>query len=125
MPSVNLLCSCPFARDLSDVSSRIEKAITGLTLTERESSNYVDERYFAGDLESLSITVAFADEIDHPDLPYWICIASNAFAEQKLVEVVDAIVRDRLIPLGFVAARFLAFGRLEEQRIDYKTSLQT
>jgi hypothetical protein len=119
MPIISLLCAYPSVNDPAHLSRRAEEALDGLALAERESSNYVEGRYFSGRYRQVSIELALSDTIEHDDLPYWIAIASYEMSEDKLAAFADTLVREKLLPHGFKVARFINFGRFDEQRLDY------
>ena len=119
MAIVNLLAAYPNANNLACISDRLSEAFGGLQLEERESSNYIGGQYYFGRMGAVEIVVALSDESDHDDLPYWIVLSSNEATDGELVVFADAVTRDKLIPIGFSVARFISFGRKEEQRIDY------
>lgn len=119
MTVVNLLSAYPSVNDLAHLSRRIEQVLDGVKFEERESSNYIDGRYYSGDYDNVRIVVALSDETDHDDLPFWIALSSNQMDEGSLVAFTNNIVEENLLPQGFKVARFASFGRVDEQRIDY------
>ncbi len=119
MKIVNLLFAYPKANDLAHLSRKVGEALGGLDLEERESSNYVDGRYFAGSIENIRIVLALSDETDHDDLPYWLALSSNEMPEVEIIAFADMISEEKLLPNGFCVSRFVYFARQDEQRIDY------
>lgn len=119
MAIVNLLSAYPSVNDLAHLSRQIEHALDGVEFEERESSNYIDGRYYSGNCDNVRIVVALSDETDHDDLPYWITLSSNEMDEGNLIAFANNIVKGNLLPYGFKVARFASFGRVDEQRIDY------
>lgn len=93
-------------------------AIGAETYEERESSNYVDGRYFKGTSGTTSATVSMAEEVDHADLPIWVQFIDDTVDEASLSQAVTSVIQTKLLPSGFKCARMLNFGRKDEQRID-------
>lgn len=119
MKTVNLLLGYPVANDLAVLAHRVSQVMNNIEFEERESSNYVDGRYFSGHADRIRVIVALSDEPDHGDLPYWIALSSTELSEHDIVAFADVTAKEKLIPNGFRVARFVSFGRLDEQRIDY------
>jgi hypothetical protein len=119
MNAVNFLFSYPAVNDLSSLSRLIKQLLGDIEFEERESSNYVDGRYFSGHLGSIRVVLALSDESDHDDMTYWIAFKSDEIGEEDLITFTDTIVKEKLLPLKFRIARFESFGRVDEQRINY------
>jgi hypothetical protein len=118
MNIVNFLFAYPAVNDLSSLSRLIKQALGDIEFEERESSNYVDGRYFSGHIGSITVVLALSDETDHDDLTYWIAFKSDEVAEEELITLTDAIMKEKLLPLNFKIARFESFGRVDERRIN-------
>ncbi len=128
MMQVHLLLAHPSVSDLDEFLARISKVLGWPDLEERESSNYLEDRYFRGVVDGLEVMVCYAgslvsgnisdpDNDEQKDLPYWVELKSDLLSEPELIEAADAIVKMMLLPDGFLAAR-LILGR-EDRRIDY------
>ena len=119
MNIVNLLSAFPSANNLADLSQKLDSVLGGMELEERESSNYVGGRYYSGHIGNIRMILALSDETDHDDLPYWIALSSNETTEDELITFADEMATARLLPAGLRVARFVSFGRVDEQRINY------
>lgn len=118
MASVNLLAAFGNDVDVETFAMTFFPAIGAENYEERESSNYIDGRYFKGVTGTTLATVSMAEEMDHSDLPVWVQFTDDALNEASLNEVVISIIQTKLLPSGFKCARMLNFGRGNEQRID-------
>ena len=119
MQYVNLLGAHGNQADFDSFAREFFLVIGVSEYGERESSNFVDGRYFKGTNNNLDFTISRSDEEEHADLPYWVQIAADMLTAEALVEVVDSIIRNKTVPAGFHFARMVNFGRRDEQRIDY------
>lgn len=120
MPRVNLLCAYAGTADLGEFAQAFFKFADIKEGQKRESSNYVDSRYYRGYAYGAELTVSLADEEGNDDLPFWVQIATTSHHAADVLEgLVDCLVRERLLPAGFHVARMMNFGRQDEHRIDY------
>ena len=119
MQCIDLLSSNKEASDLTSFAERLFLALNVHSYEERESSNYVNGHYFRGYIDALSFVVAIADDEGNEDLPYRIHVDAQDVIKQNLSEIVDRIVRERMLTSGFQVARMVNFGRKDEQRLDY------
>lgn len=90
---------------------------------ERESSSYVEGRYFKGSRDGVEFTVALSDMEGDEDLPMWVQVAGNMDADGALDDAVSRVVRERILAAGFRVARMVNFGRRDEQRIEFLQTL--
>lgn len=119
MNYVNLLGALPGNDELDTFAKKFFDAFDVLVFEERESSNYVDGRYFKGRNGDLIFTISLSEEEDHTDLPYWVQVASEAIDKDTLLSTVDNVVHAKILPAGFRFARMINFGKHDEQRLDY------
>lgn len=118
MKYFDLLCSSNISQTLDDFAAIFFKAMDNDNYEERESSNYVDGRYFIGHVLSQKTIVALIDEEGFDDLMYWIfieCKSDDALSNQLL----DSIVKEKLLPLGFQVAKIENFGKKNMVRTNY------
>ena len=97
-----------------DAADAIFSALGAVNPHERVSSNYVEGRYFQGELAGVTIEVSVGDS-DYSDLPIWIVFNGNDRA--KVEGVVNASAND-LKRARFQLARLDNFGRGDEVRVD-------
>lgn len=119
MRYVNLLCAHLGTTGLSEFAEAFFKAAGIVDGQERESSNYVEGRYFKGSREGAEFTVSLSDEEGNEDLPFWVQVAADVSADGFLEDAVSRVVQERLVVEGFRVARMVDFGKRGEQRIDY------
>lgn len=86
---------------------------------ERESSNYVEGRYYKGRNGTLNLTISLSDEDGHKDLPCWIHVTADMQTPEALAEVVKRTIGERVLPAGFRLAQMINLGRQDEIRFDY------
>jgi hypothetical protein len=116
---VNLLCAHAAKPSLREFAEAFFDAAGIVDGQERESSNYVEGRYFKGSRDGAEFTVALSDEEGNEDLPVWVQVAAHLDADGALDDAVSRVVRERLLAAGFRMARMVNFGKRDEQRIDY------
>lgn len=100
--------------------ARITFSIMGVSsFEERESSNYVDGRYFKGVLPDLLFKIALSDEAGLEDMKFWVSIQdSGRFAtESDFCRTMDSLLGVRLIKEGFRVVRVADFGGPKARRI--------
>jgi hypothetical protein len=104
-----------FVRDL-------EKSIGCLPWEERESSNYVEGRYFRGLSLGLEVTVAVADSNEFKNYDFWLYFEPEIdcrIDQQFLAGLSDCVAR-RLVISDYEVFRPLNFGRLGNGGILYR-----
>jgi hypothetical protein len=89
-------------------------------IEERESSNYVNGRYFKGQLGNFHIIVSLADFVGNEDLPFWVHIKCDDSDHNALTSMINEIICNKAIPEGFQLAQMVNFGTRYERRIDYQ-----
>lgn len=115
MNRIHLFVDLPGESRLEAVADVLAESLNMPRLAERESSHYLEGRYFKGEHQGLDIEVSLCDPV-WSNLRYRLHITSNAAdAGQK----VDEIVRQKLMPTGFICQKAINFGRLDQQVIDY------
>lgn len=113
MEQVDLIAGCDSAEDLGAFAAAFFDALDVEIHEERESENYTGGSYFVGKREGLEFNIAISDDLRHGDMPYWIEVSAAS------VSVIDAQVRERLLPRGFRVARVFNFGEAAENRVVY------
>lgn len=119
MQYVNLLCAHADKPGLREFAEAFFDASGIVDGQERESSNYVEGRYFKGSRDGAEFTVSLSDEEGNEDLPVWVQVAANVDADGALGDAVNRVVRERLLAAGFRVAGMVNFGKRGEQRVDY------
>ncbi|QBG97583.1 hypothetical protein [Xanthomonas oryzae] len=85
----------------------------------RFGSHYVEEHYFLGRTDLIEVKVMISDDQDHSDRPFWVRLNSRESGADLDVDLIENLVRDRLIPSGLQVARIDKFGQVGEERFDY------
>jgi len=91
---------------------------------ERESSNYLDERYFRCFALGLEITVAAADDDEFGDYDFWVSFEPEGGCsgdEGFLVGLTDCAAR-KLALCGHQVVRPLDFGRADSGAVLYRSN---
>lgn len=120
MSYADILGGWPNDEGLEHFAKRFFRAIGVQDFEERESSNYLEDRYFTGESRGTVFNVSLSDEVRHEDLPYWISIESTLLDSAGLQSVVNELVYNNLLPSGFRAAYMVNLGTYDEQRLDYR-----
>jgi hypothetical protein len=112
---INLFVDLPGESRLEAVANVLADSLSMPRLSERESGHYLEGRYFRGRHQGLDIEVSLCDPV-LSNLRYRLHITGNAAdAGQK----VDEIVRQKLMPSGFICQKAINFGRLDQQVMEY------
>lgn len=119
MQYFNLLCAHADKPSLYEFAEAFFDAMGIVDGQERESSNYIEGRYFKGSRDGAEFTVSLSDEEGNEDLPVWVQVAANLDADGALDDALSCVIRERLLAAGFRVARMVNFGKRDEQRIDY------
>jgi hypothetical protein len=115
MNRINLFASLHGDTTLEGFAGKLASSLGMPELHARESSNYLEGRYFQGEHQGLLIEVSLRDHVSDA-LRYRIHIKSAA---PDAGERVEDIVRQQLIPAGFACMRVMNFGREDEQLQQY------
>lgn len=119
MQHVNLLCAPSETTSLREFAESFFNAVGIVDGQERESSHYADGHYFKGSCVGAEFMVSLSDEDGNEDLPFWVQVAADVSGGGALEDVVNRVVKERLLAAGFRVARMVNFGKRGEQRIDY------
>lgn len=119
MAQINLLGVLNTEKGLDAFAVQFFEIIGASQFEERESSNYVDGRYFRGSINEATFTISLADDGGNEDLPFRIFIDSDELDFATLLSTIDEIVRSKNISVNFRFARIRDLGTLDECRIDY------
>ena len=89
---------------------------------ERESSNYLEERYFRCFALGLEITIAKADSADFGDYDFWICFEpeSGCSSNQDFLDGLTDCVARKLALCGHQIVRPLDFSRVDSGAVLYR-----
>jgi hypothetical protein len=118
MKHVNLLAGGYPTSSLDDFAASFYKIAGVSKFEERESSNYVDGRYFTAALGERIFKVMLSDAENLRDLPYWVRVSAAEGAEPLTAVEVDALAQ-KLVHSGYKVARITDFGQNTEKRFDY------
>ena len=117
---MDLLGTLNGANDLNVFATHFLSLINASKIEERESSNYVDGRYFRGWIDDISFVVSLADFDGNEDLPFWIQIRSDASEIDELIFLLEKKILNSTGSANFQFARMSNFGTNNEQRFDYQ-----
>jgi hypothetical protein len=112
---IHLFIDFPGEDSLDTVASALAATLGMPSLSVRESSNYLEGRYFHGKHQDLDIEVSLCDPV-FSTLRYRLQIRSAAADSGQQV---DEIVRRQLMPVGFICKRVQNLGRVDQQVLDY------
>ncbi|MFP5420270.1 MAG: hypothetical protein ACLGID_02220 [Gammaproteobacteria bacterium] len=116
MKIVNFLCADAQSTDLAEFVQRVFEALGVMDGAERVSSNYLDDKYFIGQVNGGQLTAALSDEVGFDDLPYWLSFETEGGDE--VIEQMAALVKNLLPPLGVDIARIESFGKKDMRIVD-------
>ena len=91
---------------------------------ERQSSNYLDERYFRTSILGVAIEVARADEAEFQEYDYWLCFEPDGVdvADTSFFDGLADCAARKLALLGYQVVRPLNFLRGEGGAIVYRSN---
>lgn len=89
---------------------------------ERQSTNYLDERYFRCLTLGLEVTVALADEVGFDAYQFWISLQPEVtgLEDQSFLDGLADCFARKLALHGHVVARPLDFTRLDRGTVYYR-----
>jgi hypothetical protein len=119
MQYIDLLGALNGGNDLDVFVKQFFAVVAASKVEERESSNYVDGRYFRGRVGDASFTVSLADYDGNEDLPFWVHIKSDTPDLETFTSMIDELIRNKAMPSGFHFALILNFGAHDAHRVDY------
>jgi hypothetical protein len=81
----------------------VDQIIGPMRWTERQSSNYVDERYFSASVLALRITAAQADESEFSQYAFWLSIAPSVagIQDKSFLDGVAEVIAHALALSGY------------------------
>ena len=79
---MDLLLSGFPSSTLEDVARNVFAAFGIWEFEERFNSHYVDDHYFVGHHEDITVKVMLTDDEEHADLPFWIHLETTASAQK-------------------------------------------
>lgn len=119
MQYMNLLGAWKGSNNLDDFAKEFFAVAGASEVEERESSNYVDGRYYRGKVGDIAFTVSLSDLAGNEDLPIWVQVKCDTTDVEALISAIDEMIRNRAVHVGFHFARMLNYGSQNELRIDY------
>jgi hypothetical protein len=121
MEHVELFVQLPGVATLGDAAAVLGKALGIRNFEERESSNYIENRYFAAKKDQRQYELSYTDYEEADRFPFhiWIELEKKAPPGTALLTAMDAWVKSKLLAIGAKAALVVNYGRPDMQRIDY------
>jgi hypothetical protein len=119
MKHVNLLMASVPEETMATLAAKIFPLLGVVSFEERFGSHYVDERYFLGGTDQIEVKVMLSDDQDHSDRPFWVRISAKGNGMDLGDELIEKMVREKLLPSGLQVARIDKFGQVGEERFDY------
>jgi hypothetical protein len=107
------------AENLDTAASTVFRELGITEFNERESSNYVDGRYFVAQHGGLTYEIAYSDDEDAGAMRFWLSIEGEVNGEPQLDELVDAIARTKLQAAGAQVARVYDLGKKTMKVVSY------
>jgi len=109
----DLFFDFPGAQDLPAAATAAYRALGVTQFDERESSNYVDGRYFLAKQGQLNLEIALSDDEDADDLRFWLSIEGEleGSSELEFDQMIDVIAKQKLQAAGARVARVYDFGK--------------
>lgn len=91
---------------------------------QRQSSNYLDERYFTTSILGVAIEVARADEAEFQEYDFWLCFQPDGVHvdEESFFDGLADCAARKLALLGYQIVRPLNFGRAKGGAIAYRSN---
>src|SRR3974390_1139004 len=89
---------------------------------ERQSSNYVNERYFRCSALGIAVEVALADESEFEAYQFWLCFQPDGVHvdDKSFFDGLADCVARKLVTSGWEVVRPLSFGRAGGGAIAYR-----
>lgn len=124
MQHLDLLGASEKLADLNSFAEGFFSAIDANGYEERESSNYTGGHYFRATIDGMYFTVCLSDEDEFDDFPYWIHINTDVDAPNaaNLGDVVESIVREKLLTNGFRITRIINIGTYDAEQASYENT---
>jgi hypothetical protein len=124
MQHIDLLGASEKLADLNSFAEGFFSAIDANGYEERESSNYIGGRYFRAIIDGMDFTVCLSDEDGFDDFPYWIHINTDVDAPNaaNLGDVIESIVREKLLTNGFLITRIINIGTYDAEQANYENT---
>jgi hypothetical protein len=118
----NLLVKKIDGQSLDAFVSELSRQVGCGNFEERQSSNYIDERYFRCSVLGIKVEVALADEAEFDSYDFWICFQPDGvYLDDKdfFDGLADCVAR-KLATCGRQVIRPLNFGRVGGGAIIYR-----
>ncbi len=119
MKHVDLLMNVDGVTSLESFARLLFEVVGAKNFEERESSHYVEGRYFIATTDVLFYKVMRSDDEDHKDLPYWVRVSAAARNSTFESSEIDALASRLIRSYHFRVARINNFGQVSEKRFDY------
>ena len=113
----SLYFDLPGEVDLSSAAATVFHALGIVEFEERESSNYVDDQYFAARSEGVGYEISLSDDENAGDLRFWLTLEIEEIdgtAEARINALEDSVV-GKLGQVGARVARVQDFGKKTER----------
>jgi hypothetical protein len=116
MQIINFLCADEHTRDLSSFAQRIFGTLGVTDGMERDSSYYLEERYFLGKIDGGRLKIALSDIEEFDDLSYWLSVEIEA--DSNVVTYMDMFIK-KVLSMGIRIAKIEYLGKKNMLRVDY------
>lgn len=110
----SLYFDLPDEVDLSLAAATVFRVLGITDFEERESSNYVDDQYFAAQSGEVRYEISLSDDENAGDLRFWLTLETEESDENAEVRVLEDSVVERLGQAGARVARVHDFGKKTE-----------
>jgi len=121
----DLFVKAQMRESLDAFVQRITKVLNLERVERRESSNYVEEEYFAAVVLSLTVTFARADESDLDGYDFWIQLRPSGvwIADRAFVDGLADLVARRLTIAGDTVVRLPNAERKDGPKVFYSLNV--
>jgi hypothetical protein len=120
----NLLLKKKAGQTLDALVRELSEGLSGAHFEERQSSNYLEERYFRASILGVAIEVALADEAEFPEFDFRVCFQPDGIHvdDKSFFDGLADCAARKLALLGHHVARPLNYGRTEGGAILYRAN---
>ena len=109
----NLLVKGDSKQSLGAFVGSLSQSIGQMNWEERQSSNYVEERYFRSFVLGLELTAALADDNEFKDFEFWLCLQPEpgCRGDEPFLDGLGDCVARKLAQQGYQVIRPFNIGR--------------
>jgi hypothetical protein len=120
--SGNLLIKTVYLQSLDAFVTALPRLIGCANWEERQSSSYVEERYYRCGILGLELTVAIADDAEFPDYEFWFSfqVAGNGARDKGFLDGLADCTARALVLHGYAVIRPFDMSRTGSGAVAYR-----